>query len=279
MLWYGNDIMKDRKMIVVDLDGTLLNINKECSNKTKKYLKRLKDLGYIIVIATGRVLRSAVTVTGGAEFANYIVASAGSVIYDMDKSKIVMRNNIDIDLVKEICLSCDKEDIKCINVCDLFNHYKYITNQNYLSLCEKGISNIDNFFNESDGIVNVTIHVNNNDLIDKYYNMFNCYGLELLVMQDSFGTEKCLEIFSNGVSKYKAIEKIMMIENIDNSSVIAFGDGLNDVYMIKLCGIGVAMENALNDVKNVSDYITISHNDDGVIYFLKGYLRENNLVN
>ena len=76
--------MKDKKMIVVDLDGTLLNINKECSNKTKKYLKRLKDLGYIIVIATGRVLRSAVVVTGGAEFANYIVASSGSVIYDMD---------------------------------------------------------------------------------------------------------------------------------------------------------------------------------------------------
>ena len=265
-------------MIVVDLDGTLLNINKGCSDKTKKYLKKLKELGYIIVIATGRVLRSAFIVTDGAEFANYIIASAGSVIYDMDNSRIIKKNNIDIELVKKICLSCDKEDIKCINICDLFNHYKYITNQNHLSLCEKGISNIDNFLNDSDGIVNVTIHVNHNDLVDKYYDMFNCADLELLVMQDSFGDEKCLEIFSNGVSKYKAIEEIMRIEKIDNSSVIAFGDGLNDVDMIRFSGIGVAMENALNDVKDVSDYVTISHNDDGVIYFLKGYFKENNLI-
>ena len=49
--------MKNKKMIVVDLDGTLLNINSGCSKDAKKYLKKLKDLGYIIVIATGRVLR------------------------------------------------------------------------------------------------------------------------------------------------------------------------------------------------------------------------------
>lgn len=270
--------MKNRKMIVVDLDGTLLNINKECSNKTKRYLKRLKDMGYIIVIATGRVLRSAVMVTGGAEFANYIVASAGSVVYDMDKSKIIMRNNIDLKLVKKICLTCDKEEVKSVNICDLFNHYKYISKQNYCSLCEKRIGNIDNFFNESDGIVNVTINFNNNDLVNKYYNVFCGNNLELLVMQDSFGTEKCLEIFSSGVSKYNAIKVIMELENISNQDVIAFGDGLNDVDMIRMAGVGVAMGNALDSVKDVSNYVTISHNDDGVVYFLRGYLDENNLV-
>lgn len=108
--------------------------------------------------------------------------------------------------------------------------------------------------------------------------MFKCDDLELLVMQDSFGTEKCLEIFDGGVSKYNAIKLIMEKENIKNEDVIAFGDGLNDVDMIKLSGIGVAMGNALDEVKEASDYITISHNDDGVIYFLRGYLRENDLV-
>jgi hydroxymethylpyrimidine pyrophosphatase-like HAD family hydrolase len=65
----------------------------------------------------------------------------------------------------------------------------------------------------------------------------------------------------------------MDIEGINNSDVIAFGDGLNDVDMIKLSGIGVAMGNALDEVKNVSNYVTISHNDDGVIYFLREYLK------
>ena len=265
--------MKNKKMIVVDLDGTLLHINQECSVKTKKYLKRLKDLGYIIVIATGRVLRSAVTITDGAEFANYVIASSGAVVYDMDNSRIVKKQNIDLKIVKEIC-SCYNNEIKDINMCDLFYHHKYMNSQNYCSSFVKRISNIDSFLDNCDDIVNVTVHFNDNSLVDKYYNMFNRDELELLVMQDSFGTKKCLEIFDKGVSKYNAIKVIMDLENIYNEDVIAFGDGLNDVDMVKLSGIGVAMGNALNDVKEVSDYVTISHNDDGVIYFLKEYLND-----
>jgi len=86
--------MKNKKMIVMDLDGTLLHINQECSKKTRKYLKKLKDLGYIIVIATGRILRSAVEVTNGAEFANYVIASAGAVVYDMDNARMIMKKRI-----------------------------------------------------------------------------------------------------------------------------------------------------------------------------------------
>lgn len=269
--------MNSKKMIVVDLDGTLLNINQGCSNRTKKYLKRLKDFGYIIVIATGRVLRSAVTVTGGAEFANYVIASSGAVIYDMNNSKIIKENRISLDTVKNICNSYCDDDFKCINVCNLFNHYKYLKNQNYMNAFEKKIDNIDTFLRNNNDIVNVTVHLKNNSLIDKYYNMFNSNDVDVLIMQDSFGLEKCIEIFKKGVSKYNAIKVIMDLENISNENVIAFGDGLNDVDMVKLSGIGVAMGNALDDVKEVSDYVTISHNNDGVIYFLKGYLNENNL--
>lgn len=270
--------MKNKKMIVVDLDGTLLHINQECSYRTKKYLKRLKDLGYIIVIASGRVLRSAVTVTGGAEFANYVVASAGAVVYDMDKSRVIMKKSINKDLVMNICNAFDKEEFKYINLCDLFYHHKLISDYNYCHAFEKKISNVNTFLDNVDDIVNVTIKFKSNDLVDKYYNMFNKDNLELLIMQDSFGTEKCLEIFDRGVSKYNAIKVIMDMEGINNQDVIAFGDGLNDVDMVKLSGIGVAMGNALSNVKEVSDYVTISHNDDGVICFLKEYLSENNLI-
>ena len=68
----------DKKMIVVDLDGTLLNINSGLSINTKRYLKRLKDMGYIIVIATGRVLGDAVKITDGAMFANYIICNSNN---------------------------------------------------------------------------------------------------------------------------------------------------------------------------------------------------------
>ena len=268
--------MNSRKMIVVDLDGTLLNINQGCSKKTIKYLSKLKSMGYIIVIATGRMLRDAVSVTEGAKFANYIISSAGAVIYDMDNSRIISKNKIEKDEVLRICSYYNLE-VEFINICDLY-YYNSFTFDDKMDLwVDKKINDIDKFVLESDGIYHMTFHVCDNSLIDKYYKMIDSDKLSILVMQNSFSDKKCIEIFSNGVSKYNAIKKIMEIENISNDDVIAFGDGLNDVDMIRLSGIGVAMGNALDEVKNVSDYVTISHNDDGVIYFLKGYLNKNNL--
>lgn len=266
--------MKNRKMIVVDLDGTLLNINSECSKKTKKYLKKLKDLGYIIVIATGRILRSAINVTDGALFANYIIANAGALIYDMDNKKIVRKNNILKDDIKRIC-DFYSDEIDFISICDLYYHHRYMGSEKIDILFDKKINDIDKFISNCDDVLHITVKLINNDLVYKYYDLLKRDSLEIIVMQDSFSDRKCLEIFSKEVSKYNAIKEIMRIEEISNDSVVAFGDGLNDIDMIKLSGIGVAMENALDDVKDVSNYITVSHNEDGVIYFLKGYLNEN----
>ena len=86
---------KAKKIIAMDLDGTLLKDNKECPKSTKEYLKKLKNGGYIIVIATGRILKSAKDITDGAEFANYIVADSGSVIYDNKYKNIISESIID----------------------------------------------------------------------------------------------------------------------------------------------------------------------------------------
>ena len=94
-------------------------------------------------------------------------------------------------------------------------------------------------------------------------------------MQDSFDNVQWLEAFQKGVQKYKGVYKISQIENIDNKDVIAFGDGLNDVDMLKKCGVGVAMKNALPEVKEQADYITSrTNNENGVVEFLKEYLVE-----
>ena len=69
----------------MDLDGTLLNEKSRVSQQTKEYLGELKQNGYIIVIATGRILKSALIATDGADFANYIVTDAGAAVYKKQK--------------------------------------------------------------------------------------------------------------------------------------------------------------------------------------------------
>ena len=97
--------------------------------------------------------------------------------------------------------------------------------------------------------------------------------LKVEIMQDSFGEVKWLEIFQKGIEKYKGIKEVAKLEGISNEDIIAFGDGLNDVEMLKKCGIGVAMKNALPEVKEQANYITSRTNsENGVVEFLKEYL-------
>lgn len=266
--------MIKKKMIVVDLDGTLLNINSSCSKKSKEYLLKLKNMGYIIVIATGRILRDAINVSDGAGFANYIISSGGGLIYDMDNSRIVDDNSIDNGEIRRI-LDSYNDDIDYITMCDIYYYNRYGDNDSRMDLFyDKKINDKDKFVLNSDSVYHVIVRFKDSDLVNKYYDIYDNDKIDVLVMQDSFVSKRWIEIFSEGVSKYNAIKKIMEIEDIKNNDVISFGDGRNDIEMIKNCGVGVAMGNALEIVKDVSDYVTISHNEDGVVYFLRKYLEE-----
>ena len=92
-------------------------------------------------------------------------------------------------------------------------------------------------------------------------------------MQDSFNDVQWIELFNKGTGKYNGINRVAQIENIKNENIIAFGDGLNDIDMIEKCGVGVAMKNALIDVKQKANFITDkSNSEDGIIDFLEKYL-------
>ena len=91
-------------------------------------------------------------------------------------------------------------------------------------------------------------------------------------MQDSFSDKKWVEIFNKEVDKYNAIIEIAKKENIEPQDIISFGDGLNDIEMIRRCGVGVAMGNALPEVKENAKFVTLSNDEDGIKVFLEEYL-------
>ncbi len=89
------------KMIVLDLDGTLLNSERKVSERSKNYLKKLKDMGYIIVIATGRIYESINHVMNGFDCANYVITDTGSSCYDISNDHIIFNNPIDLETAKK----------------------------------------------------------------------------------------------------------------------------------------------------------------------------------
>lgn len=261
-----------KKMIAMDLDGTLLNIDKKISLKSKEYLMKLKEEGYIIVIATGRVLNSALDVTEGAMFADYVVGSAGGIIYDRNNNEIIYEKNISKETLKKV-LEIYNEDINYISVCDSKLYYKYTNKDCDENEFNKRTFDKDFLINDLD-VIHMDISINNN--IDNIYNYLknNINDVKIYIMADSYNpNRRWIEINGLNINKFEALKKIALKENIEIKDIISFGDSINDIEMIENAGVSVAMGNAIDELKKEADYVTTSHNEDGIIKFLEEYLK------
>lgn len=261
-----------KKMIIIDLDNSLLNSRTKCEESSKSYLKKLKDDGYIIVIATGRTLASAIRVTGGAIFTNYIIASGGALIYDNESKQIIYDNTLNNNDVRNLYLKY-KELFTEFILCDSNNYYKYSSIKE-LSYLDIEIKDVLTFLETSPILKHLTLGVKDEDKIYDFREKLNkeFFSLKFVVMQDSLANHKWIDVFCDGVSKYNAITFLSKLLNIANVNIIAFGDGLNDIDMISNCGVGVAMGNALKEVKEKALYVTLDCDNEGIITFLKEYL-------
>lgn len=260
-----------KKMIIVDLDNSLLNSKTECEESSKNYLKKLKDDGYIIVIATGRSLASAIRVTDGANFANYIITNGGASIYESENKQAIFDNTLNNDELRKLYLKY-KDLFTEFVFCDKNSYYKYHSIKK-LSYLDIEIKDVLAFLETSPKLKHLSLEVKDSkiyELEEKLNKEFS--DLKFVVMQDSLATHKWIDVLCKNVSKYNAISFLSKLINIPNKDIIAFGDGLNDIDMISKCGIGVAMENALEEVKEKAKYVTLSCDNEGIINFLKEYL-------
>ena len=253
-----------KAMLVFDLDGTLL-CGGSLSKKTEEYLAFLKERGYLLVVATGRSFPSLQEVINPTFF-HYIITYAGACIYDVKSSKYLYKNTISKNDLMHLWEYRD-------------NHFKKITlfSSTQTINCEDPFENFDEFVDSMEDITHVSIVMDENISVEKFYQKFkdSFKGLYIMIMQDSFGAKKWIEVGGLNCKKYFAISKLAFLLSIPNEKIIAFGDSFNDVDMIQNCGIGVAMKNALCEVKKVSDYITFQTNEeDGVIDFLEKFLKE-----
>lgn len=263
------------KMIVTDLDGTLLNKSKNVSEKSKKYLKELKDKGYIICVDTGRTLGRASYALERIDYVNYIIGNNGTYIYDVCNDKCLYESTINAKDIKELFIKYfdEYEDFE-INCYENILSYCYRT-RNAEPYVEK-IDNKDDYFDKINEVYNVTISFKNKSLVNVFLeDLKNNYkDIGSFIMQDSFSNKKWITLINQNDNKYNGLCILKDKIGINNNDIIAFGDGLNDVVMIENVGFGVAMKNALEEVKNKAKDVTLDdNNNDGVVNYLKSILK------
>lgn len=265
------------KMIVTDLDGTLLNEKGIVSRFTRKQLKKYKDKGLIITIATGRIYSMAVDALKSIKYVDYIITDNGACVYDIKEKKYIYSNYIGRDIVKNI-YNMFNERIKYINFCDKNYVFKYTEEKINLPRRFKIINSYKKIDSKAKDITHITIAAKINDEIFDVDKMIkeNYPTLEPVIMQDSFANDKWLDIQVKNCNKLNTIKWLTNKKSIEKDEIIVFGDGLNDIEMVAAFPNGVAMNNALDEVKKNAKYITeYSNNQNGVALFLEEYFKKN----
>ena len=249
------------KMIVSDLDGTLLRSDKTVSEHTINVLNACKALGHQVVFATARPPRDAYKFLPDV-FKDEVVSCYNGAL---------VLNGYEVLYHKGISKASVLAIVELAEVHRLGNIYVEIedmlfTNSTCKSHLEWACETVDFKTLEFEEALKVIIHLE--AAIDASFLLklpSECHAI--LTDQNSL-----CQIMHKDVSKFNSIKYASEFLDLEDKEIIAFGDDYNDVEILRNSDIGVAMENATDAVKSVANFITLSNDDEGVASFLKGYV-------
>lgn len=267
------------KLIALDLDGTTLRKRSLLSDDTKDTLQQAIKAGIHVVIATGRVFSALPQCLFTIEGLEYVITSNGANIIRLDNMERIYTNcpsGQAMDRTGEILRAHSQFPV------EIFTQGRaYIDEEVYNDIKKNGsdymdaeyvlrtrtpIEDIYGFLADNRrNIENINVHFRSFD--DK------AAMKELLETDDSITVTSSmphnLEIGGATTSKADAIRALCGILRIEEAEVMAVGDSLNDAAMIEAAGIGVAMGNAVAEVKKIADFITLSNEEDGVAFAVR----------
>ena len=255
------------KMIVMDLDGTLLNSNKNISDYSVSILEKCKNNGIKIVIATARSEKSAERCIKLIN-PDFMILNGGALAISKDR-KIIYKKILSIETSDGILNEFkDNKNVGIITIETINNYYVSYESVAWHSDYMHGIY-YDFSKPLSERTYKITAEVNNNELVKEIGEKFN----EVNIIE--FTGENWYGFYHYEANKIMALEAIIKLENINIKDVIVFGDDYNDIEMVKNCGIGIAMENGIKELKNIADNICGNNNEDGVAKWIENNVLKN----
>lgn len=234
--------MTNIKLVALDMDGTLLNSDAEVSDYTAKTIAKTLEQDVLVVLSTGRWLKSCYPYAEQLKLPSYIITCNGGEIWTANK-----------ELYDQTLLSVEKvEKIWHLSQEIGMNTWIVSTDDVYYD------SRPDNF--AAHKWLKFGARSDDKAKLDKMVKELSYF--DDLELTNSLPTN--IEANPKGVSKANALEKVCKELGITMNEVMAVGDSLNDIKMIQEAGIGVAMGNAQEAIKKVADHVTDTNDNDGV---------------
>lgn len=259
-----------KKMIFLDLDGTLMNDEKNVPESNMTAIQDALAQGHKVIICTGRPLCSAkklFPVLGMEGDGCYAITYNGSLIYDIFNQKTIFKQTLPIEHVKYIFKKAEEHQVYMQTYSDneVLCHIDMKEGRDYSTRLKIDRNIVDDVFEvlqdeepcKTLAIADGYDHKRLEDFREVFTDwapgkvdiFFSCY--------------EYLEFVPVGISKGAAIRFLAEYLDIPMENTIAVGDAENDIPMIEAAGLGVAMKNATDEIKKYADYITEADNNEG----------------
>lgn len=260
------------KLIATDMDGTLLTSKDEISHETICAIKAAIDKGVVFTLSTGRPLQGVKKYIAQLGLDCPVITYNGAVIAHSKTGEILFSQNMDVAEAEKVYAKAVEKGVMFIvwsqnklyasEISDKTHFYEGITNTTAELLTD---------FNRvlQQGITKM-LWYDNPEVLEQYISQLKDENFQHTTFTKS--RAYFLEFFSNKVSKAVAMEKLGEYYGIKQEEMIAIGDQTNDLPMIEYAGLGVAMANAVDKVKEAADYITLSNNDAGVAHTINKFI-------
>jgi len=264
------------KLIAMDLDGTLNNDRKVITEKTKAALMAAQKAGIRLALASARPspgLFKERDILRLQDHNGILMSYNGGRIVDAATGRVLFETSMDLDETKQVLRQL--ESLPVTPILDDGVQF-YVTDKNGFKVdyeCRNNnmvcseVGNLADFLTFAP--IKILMSVEPAELKDVQKKIAEFLPESLTVVQTA---AFYLEVIPKVINKGQGIRDICSVLGMDTTEVISFGDAENDIPMLRAAGMGVAMGNAAEPVKQAADLVTLSNNEDGIAAALEQLL-------
>lgn len=266
----------DKKVLVLDIDGTLTNSKKEITSATKEAIQDILQKGHKVILASGRPtpgMRRYEKELELEKFGGYLLSFNGAKVVESRSGEVVYQRLLSVSMIPSLYAFARDNGCGLITylgdqVISAFEPDEYVELEARINgLPIKVVKDFKHFVNFEINKCLMTAPSEKAEffeemLREKYSESASIYRSEPFF----------IEIMPKDVDKATSLDRMLEVIGMTKEDAICCGDGYNDISMIQYAGVGVAMGNAQPKVKEAADYITATNDEDGLVEVINKFI-------
>lgn len=273
------------KLVAIDIDGTLLNSNKELPEENRKTIEAYAKKGIKFAFCTGRVMNEVELMSDKLPGVKYAITCNGALVYDIsdrNSYKLIHGDTLCMEEVRQIYEFVDNlgldmmfelqadgvvyADKYCVENPDMYG-VEYI--RELIKKTRVPVDDINKYiYDRTEDVGKLNIFFPDTDTRNK--------ALECLKELDydfAYSEPTNIDINRKGSDKGRGLEMLMRHLKLTNDETMAIGDNNNDLQLLQTTPNSVAMGNAPDDIKKYASYVTLSNDENGVAYAIRKFCK------